>query len=659
MKCNPMDALNTGAEQVDQSSGVISPETASVSRAEGNDGAEQIDHPDTQQFGSETIAKAERVPEQDTGVAQQTGDDPNSATVNTSNVFESLLDLSGDHYELDVDRMVQDIGEEDIPVIKRNYNELKPIHGKLSASKFLTTCWPNPNLTAVPSKTASNLYLHQWQFPLSDTAGRKLCHNSNPLPKAIMGHDLLKYWIDLPQCKLDSPFQYIFMGREDTLSKLHRDPGGLEISIAPIVGQKECVLAHRSDGTSCLYHLSASLSDIDLHRHPMLSQARIYKTVLQPGEILLMPHGTYHQCRNVTPCLSYSRFHLDTLNLLPFVESMVNGDAPEIDHEEVLWNLTSALILEVDEVFGAVQARVKQELSEDGLITDDVIETVDILRKLRHFIREIGRRDEIKRVVKGPNASQTGKEEHNFDMLVDDVDMCLHEFRYRQSKVVPKFKPRRGKALKGTLSGPSGGRGRGDSVVKRDLSKFANARGGNAVAFNASLDNNYMSLVNADVQKHYPDASENKVGQTLIGELAQGELISCKLEQKFVKAEVVEVIPSIKTVYLSFEDYPSIYDEYQPHDRVRLPSGAEIAPGELKPGLTVIDLTNSNEYRAKIMSIYEGPMIRAKLTVSQHQMTRLVAPSMILGRYVARKRKAKVTVESRCQEDERDVILIE
>jgi len=38
-----------------------------------------------------------------------------------------------------------------------------------------------------------------------------------------------------------------------------------------------------------------------------------------------------------------------------------------------------------------------------------------------------------------------------------------------------------------------------------------------------------------------------------------------------------------------------------------------------------------------------GPMARVKLTVSQHEMTRLVSPAMILGRYVPLKRKSKKT----------------
>jgi len=591
----------------------------------------------------EEKASFQKPNQEDEGKASCIANEEDGTKVPTNgSSLDDLLDLSKQNYELNIKKMIKDIGAEDVPVIKRHYNEEKPIHGKIAAAKFLTTCWPTAESEAAPQqdekatksqKNSPNLYLHQWQFPLSDTAGRKLCHQNQPLPKGIMGEDLLKYWLDLPQCKLDSPLQYIFMGREDTLSKLHRDPGGLEISIAPIVGQKECVLVHRADGSNCLYHLTASLEDVDLQRHPLLTQARTWRTIIQPGEILLMPYGTYHQCRNVTPCLSYSRFHLDTVNLLPFVQSLVNGDAPEIDHEEVLWNLTSELINQVDAVFDQVQSRVKAGLDEGDLISDEVVETVNILRTLRHIAREVARREEIRQVVKG-TVQDSASDEHNFGMLVDDVDMCLHEFRYRQSKVIPPFKPRRGKALKNTLSGASGSR---KNVIKRDMSKF----GVGVVAFNTSLENNYMSLVNADLDKHFPNASKDKVGETLIGELVPGDKISVKLEQKHVKAEVIEILPQMKSAYLSFEDYPSVYDEYQPYELLRNPTGAEIPPEDIKPGLVVIDLSNSNEYRAKIQSTWDGPMARVKLIVSQHEMTRIVSPAMILGRYVPRQRKTK------------------
>ena len=114
------------------------------------------------------------------------------------------------------------------------------------------------------------------------------------------------------------------------------------------------------------------------------------------------------------------------MNLLPFVQSLVNGDAPEIDHEEVLWNLTSELIDRIDVVFDNVQSRIKNDLDEGDLITSDVIDTVNTLRTLRHFIREVARREEIRHIVKGSSEDSDvikKSDEHNFAMLVDDVDM--------------------------------------------------------------------------------------------------------------------------------------------------------------------------------------------------------------------------------------------
>jgi hypothetical protein len=108
------------------------------------------------------------------------------------------------------------------------------------------------------------------------------------------------------------------------------------------------------------------------------------------------------------------------VNLHPFVQSLIDKDAPEINHEEVLWNLTSELIKRVDWVFDKVQERVKEGKDEGDLINGKVVDSVNLLRTLRHFVREVARRKEISQIVKG---SETNSNEHNFEMLVDDVDM--------------------------------------------------------------------------------------------------------------------------------------------------------------------------------------------------------------------------------------------
>ena len=179
-------------------------------------------------------------------------------------------------------------------------------------------------------------YMHQWQFPLSDRAAttEALCHRTAPLA-SVLGDDLTQHWLD--RCRGDSPFQYIFFGHAGTVTKLHRDNGGLAITISALTGAKECILVHRDD-TPCLYRCGVDVQAPDLLRFPNFAFARVWRHILRPGEILFMPEGTYHYCRNLEPCLSYSRFHLDDLNLPAFLRSYIDGDAQDIDHGELLWN---------------------------------------------------------------------------------------------------------------------------------------------------------------------------------------------------------------------------------------------------------------------------------------------------------------------------------
>ena len=372
---------------------------------------------------------------------------------NAETIDGKALDLSDPSLYLDVEAMAEDTGEQEVPVIKKSYDDTDPIAGKIPLHVFLQESWPSRT-----SKTAHNqtLYLHQWQFPLNEVAGRKLCHQSQPLPNSIFGEDLHKYWLD--RVPNDSSLQYLFMGNEETMSRMHKDPGGLAITIAPIVGEKECVLVHRDDGNTCLYHLEASIDpdNIDLDAYPLLANARIWRTTVKPGEILLMPQGTYHQCRNVKSCLSYSRFHLDEVNLPAFLQSLFDGDATELLHDEVIWNAVEALMKKVDKVTDAGQDLVKNSIKEgkaaplspgDMRVSEDICKAINALRSLRHVAREIARKLDLREAVKGVGvdempgpSSGTSKIEggkETWFAMVEDIDYCLHEFRYRFSKEVP------------------------------------------------------------------------------------------------------------------------------------------------------------------------------------------------------------------------------
>jgi hypothetical protein len=73
----------------------------------------------------------------------------------------------------------------------------------------------------------------------------------------------------------------------------------------------------------------------DFDSYPLSAFARSWKVVLAPGDVLVMPAGTFHAARNLTPCLSYSKFHVDQYDLPYFINSWWNKDAPTIPHAEI------------------------------------------------------------------------------------------------------------------------------------------------------------------------------------------------------------------------------------------------------------------------------------------------------------------------------------
>ena len=219
-----------------------------------------------------------------------------SSLVEMINHEDDDIDLWNQNFSIDYNKMIEDIGNEEVPVLDVNYdpNNISESMTSMPLVTFLNCHWRH--------RKGSAFYLHQWQFPLSETAKPKLCMQSKPL--TIFGEDILKYYgidgdddddddgdINADELK-DNVYQYLFMGSTGSKTLLHVDPGGLDMTIAPITGRKECILVHRDDG-DCLYGLDAML-DSDVDEYPLLNQARIWKTVIKPGEILLMPQVRFN-----------------------------------------------------------------------------------------------------------------------------------------------------------------------------------------------------------------------------------------------------------------------------------------------------------------------------------------------------------------------------
>jgi hypothetical protein len=627
--------LTTMSKEVIKESGdsklatkIGSEKTAASAVSTSNNKTEERVKEDTIPKNGDNGSKETTLQTTESGAKEESNDDSNTG-VEGSNY--GPLDLSDPAWYLDIEAMSKDIGDEEVPVVKKNYNQSQPISGNILASKFFEAGWnakkeqSTPSLSGKRPKTV--LYLHQWQFPLSVEAGKKLCHQSAPLPNNILGEDLLKYWLD--RVKLDSPLQYLFMGNADTMSKIHSDNGGLAISIAPITGVKECVLVHRDDGHACLYHNEAPLdpNDIDLNAYPLLPHARIWKTSIMPGEILLMPHGTYHQCRNITPCLSYSRFHLDGVNLRAFLHSMMDGDAPELNQDEVLWNATRELIDVVDKAS-----------DEKRPVDEAVFKAVDALRALRNIAKEVTRKLQVRQMVKGMTPSSPvvsssvaiDGDAENWQSLVDDVDMSLHEFRYRFNNKIPSFKRRRsiGRKILALPALPFRGKSK---PSRKELNQGRNEP---VVAFECPTDRGFLALPKAPLEV---SPADRKQVDDSIESIAVGDDMMVRIEGRKCPARVTEVIANARAAWISFEDLPSLYNDFVPCDLLRTPSVggsclAEPHPEDIKPGKLFVCHLGKDEYRGVVQHIKGGWMFKSKLDFGNgHTVDKLIDSESILS----------------------------
>jgi hypothetical protein len=304
--------------------------------------------------------------------------------------------------ELDADRFVRDVGAETlVPIVRPGYDEHEPVKEHMAVKQFIDSYWRHND---------SGAYLHQWQFAITDNAevrSRLLDGGSQHLP--CLGHNMLRHWLDI--CRGDNPLQYLFMGPANTYSKLHRDNGGCAILIAPITGVKEMTLVHRDD-TVHLYDLAVDLSDPNLHRFPSLSFARVWRHAIKPGQILLMPAGTYHAARNLSPCLAFSSFHLDAVNAPLFYRSFLAEDAPELSHAEILWNCTHDIM-----------ERLEPAVRSKGVETPDMTAQLEGLRMLRHLVRAI----QLDAHTPSANGWEWGR-------LLQGVDESLHAFATRHTQ---------------------------------------------------------------------------------------------------------------------------------------------------------------------------------------------------------------------------------
>nr|CCA14582.1 conserved hypothetical protein [Albugo laibachii Nc14] len=384
-------------------------------------------------------------------------------------------------------------GMEDIkvPVLEQNYEESSPIKRHLPLADFVRQHW----LCDDPK-----YYMHQWQYPLDAKVTNSMCYKSTAL--SALGDNLLSYWLD--SVRGDNPLQYLFMGGSNTSSRMHQDRGGLDILITPILGAKHVDMLHRDAARFDSVHEDVNFHHIDYGKSPLLAFIPTWSVDVSPGQILFLPEGTFHSCKNITPCLSHHQFHLDTSNLLGFLDSFIKQDAPNIDHAEILWNAAHDVMAAVEEKFGENAPK----RSFDPL----AIRQLESLTGLRHAVCHISMREAV-----------PTKAAWDWRKLLNDVETLLN-------------------------------------IVE-------SSNGGNTIEFYTDSNSKPISSKPYEPSSVLQFTDENALEDHWKKLLVRkGDVIAVRAFETRLNAQVLKVVENTDFVQVHYVDWESVYDEHQPID---------------------------------------------------------------------------------------------
>jgi hypothetical protein len=239
---------------------------------------------------------------------------------------------------------------------------------------------------------------------------------------------------------------------------------------------------------------------------------------------------------------------------------LLEGDAPEISHDEVIWNCSTELIDRVDKYVGTIRA---DPALVKAVPPEEITRTVDAIRLLRPICREIAIRLEWHRLGKKLTKSNSkliknlGDSASQFwPRMVQDIDHTLHAFRYRDTKDPPRFRARGGRILVPSDDESSDDGAESIAVGTETANTKANV---NIVAALEEGVNRLLHLQPFQEDLVIPDSIKLEAGNDILVRFNDRQASGC----------IRKVEDQMKAVYVSYEDLPSCFDEFQPMERIQ------------------------------------------------------------------------------------------
>jgi len=254
---------------------------------------------------------------------------------------------------------------------------------------------------------------------------------------------------------------------------------------------------------------------------------------------------------------------------------MYAGDATELDHPEVVWNVCSEI---TDRLSNFMELyRAKDHVKLEGPDGDYIMETVRLLGILRAACVE------IKRIREGPSASHYQWLKYlpeNWRDMVKDIDRILHEYRHRDDEHPPRFRfaglDSTGKDTAGTAQVDSGDQSSDDEEHKTEYSgKFR-------------LDPAFQAVEDRIHALQYVKQNEEDLVVSDSVVLEVGDNVHLRLCTRRACATVEKIADKKKFLFVTYEGLPSSFDEFQPYKQVRGSVGApqDFFPTALRPAIS-------------------------------------------------------------------------
>jgi hypothetical protein len=274
---------------------------------------------------------------------------------------------------------------------------------------------------------------------------------------------------------------------------------------------------------------------------------------------------------------SVPRFHLDTVNLHPFLESLFKGDAPEIEHDLVVWNAAHELMNRVDKYVAQIRADQKHQTHvKKDVPPPAVVQAVETARLLRHVSREIVIRlqqhrhpGSRRRLPKESSLFDTKDEDalRSWPNVVRDIDQTIHEFEYRHVTPLPKFQVR-GERKTGSSVSSSEKQDATGILMKLQMRSVQNTRPVNQDT--ALFESSFEELPKVQEGGTIPDSIKLGVNDTVF----------VRFHGKRVRGSILQIVDQMRAFGVSYEEFPSFYDEFRPETEVEL---LQEVPGSGEP----------------------------------------------------------------------------